>query len=129
MPFGRPLFTAVLPLAVGLAAVGCNGSIGNPEGMNGPPGSGTGTGTGTGTSTGTGMTGNPPGATGGTSTTTGGPNDPCDATGAFAPPRLWRLNDEQYGNVVHDIFGSDITVPPDVSEAISAGAEDLARAE
>jgi hypothetical protein len=67
--------------------------------------------------------------TGGTSTTTGGTNEPCDATGAFAPPRLWRLNDEQYGNVVHDVFGSDITVPPDVSEAISAGAEDLSRAE
>src|SRR5713101_2948753 len=105
MPCGRSLRTAVLPFAVGLASmVGCNGSIGNPEGMNGPGGSGTGTG-GVGPPSTSTTTGGP------STTTTGGPNDPCQASAAFAPPRLWRLNDEQYGNVVHDVFGSAIAVP------------------
>ena len=54
---------------------------------------------------------------------------PCVASAALAPPRLWRLNDQQYGNVVRDVFGAGISVPTEVSEAASAGAEDLARAE
>jgi hypothetical protein len=54
---------------------------------------------------------------------------PCVASATFAPPRLWRLNDQQYANVVHDVFGKAIAVPAEVSEARSAGAEDLARAE
>jgi hypothetical protein len=69
-------------------------------------------------------------ATGGGAVGNQDPAQPsCEANRAFAPPRLWRLNDAQYTNVVHDVFGSAITVPADVSEAVSAGAEDLQRAE
>ena len=52
----------------------------------------------------------------------------CDATAGLAPPRLWRLNDRQYANVVHDVFGAGINVPPDVSAAAVAGAEDATAA-
>jgi hypothetical protein len=86
--------------------------------------------------------GNPSGATASGSAGTGGlgagagtgavpvqRTGPCVAAAAFAPPRLWRLNDHQYANVVHDVFGAAIAVPAEVSEAHSAGAEDLARAD
>jgi hypothetical protein len=53
----------------------------------------------------------------------------CKPDLGFAPPRLWRLNDEQYANVVHDVFGSSITVPSGVSEGVSTGAEELERAD
>ncbi|HXI55519.1 MAG TPA: DUF1592 domain-containing protein [Polyangia bacterium] len=85
---------------------GCTGQIGTPPGKTEPQGSGSGGTTGTGVTAG-----------------------PCAADTGFAPPRLWRLNDQQYQNVVHDVFGAGITVPQDVSEAISAGSEDLTRAE
>lgn len=100
-------------LAATLAASGCTGEIGGSAGRAnpGPPGS-------------SGSGGVPGGGVPGTSTT----GTPCAAAG-FAPPRLWRLNDEQYANIVHDVFGAGIAVPPDVSEGISAGAEDLTRAE
>ena len=48
----------------------------------------------------------------------------CVANASFAPPRLWRLNDQQYANVVHDVFGAGITVPPQVSAAAAVGAEE-----
>src|SRR5882724_4951964 len=68
------------------------------------------------------------GGAGGSATTGGAgggmPQAACDATLGLAPPRLWRLNDRQYDNVVHDVFGAAIVVPPDVSAAVVAGAED-----
>ena len=48
----------------------------------------------------------------------------CDASLGLAPPRLWRLNDQQYANVVHDVFGAGIAVPPDVSAARVRGSEE-----
>jgi hypothetical protein len=113
------LWPAALFLAA-TVALACTGAIGDPE-RRGAAGSGTGTGD---------IGPRPPVTTGGTTTTTGGPGErACEPSAAFAPPRFWRLNDEQYGNVVRHVFGSAIVVPADVSEAISAGAEDLARAE
>ena len=64
------------------------------------------------------------GGSGGSAGTVGTSTTACDATLGLAPPRLWRLNDHQYANVVHDVFGAYITVPPDVSAAAVAGAED-----
>jgi hypothetical protein len=61
----------------------------------------------------------------GSSGTGGGPGfTPCIEGTSFAPPRLWRLNDRQYANVVHDVFGSAVLVPDEVSEAASVGAEE-----
>jgi Protein of unknown function (DUF1592)/Protein of unknown function (DUF1588)/Protein of unknown function (DUF1595)/Protein of unknown function (DUF1585) len=66
-----------------------------------------------------------PGGAAGSATTTGGaPATTCDKAVGLAPPRLWRLNDRQYANVVHDVFGASIAVPTDVSAATVAGAED-----
>ena len=48
----------------------------------------------------------------------------CDSTLGLAPPRIWRLNDQQYANIVHDVFGAAITVPSGVSAAVVAGAEE-----
>jgi Protein of unknown function (DUF1592)/Protein of unknown function (DUF1588)/Protein of unknown function (DUF1595)/Protein of unknown function (DUF1585) len=112
-------------LVTALAGVGCTGAIQRP-GATGNAGA-TATGGTTGTSVGGG------GAAGAASAAPIGVTPPmagpCLAAAAFAPARLWRLNDQQYGNVVRDVFGAGITVPADVSEARSAGAEDLARAE
>ena len=52
----------------------------------------------------------------------------CDPNLELAPPRVWRLNDQQYVKVVHDVFGAGITVPPDASSARVAGAEDASSA-
>jgi hypothetical protein len=48
----------------------------------------------------------------------------CLANAAFAPPRLWRLNDQQYANVVHDVFGAGVVVPAGVSQAVAVGTEE-----
>jgi hypothetical protein len=53
---------------------------------------------------------------------------PCDASLGLAPPRLWRLNDQQYAHVVHDVFGAGIDVPTEVSAATVAGAEEATSA-
>ena len=102
-----------LALLIAAATLGCTGDIGTPTSQSGalPGGSGSSPGT-------VGGVGSPTHRTG-----------PCVTSAALAPPRLWRLNDQQYGNVVHDVFGAGITVPAGVSEALSAGAEDLSRAE
>jgi Protein of unknown function (DUF1592)/Protein of unknown function (DUF1588)/Protein of unknown function (DUF1595)/Protein of unknown function (DUF1585) len=104
---------SVLPSVLVMAAVlGCKGQI---SGVGSGPASGAGGAPATAGGVGVGVT--PPSTT------------PCAGSLAFAPPRLWRLNDQQYGNVVRDVFGAGITVPQDVSEAVSAGAEDLERAD
>jgi hypothetical protein len=65
------------------------------------------------------------GPTGGSSGgSSGGSTVQCVQGAAFAPPRLWRLNDRQYANVVHDVFGAGIAVPADVSAATPVGAEE-----
>jgi hypothetical protein len=57
-----------------------------------------------------GMSGGNPSATGGTPTTTA----TCTNAASLAPARLWRITDQQYGNVVADVFG--VRVPPEVTE-------------
>jgi hypothetical protein len=94
------------------AALGCTGAIGAGGASKG----GVQTTTGTGGNSGLGV-----GGTVGTSA--------CAPSTSFAPPRLWRLNDQQYGNVVHDVFGSAITVPAAVSEASVLGAEAVTSAD
>jgi hypothetical protein len=115
-------------LVVALAAVGCTGAIGRGTG-GGSAGTSASGGT-TGTSVGSvGSVGGTGGAAPGPIGVAAPPAGPCVAAAAFAPARLWRLNDQQYGNVVRDVFGAGITVPTEVSEARVSGAEDLARAE
>jgi hypothetical protein len=94
----------VAVFAGSVTAIGCTGSIGSL--MENPAGG--------------------PGATtsGGEVGQTGSGAVACNPTTALSPPRLWRLNDQQYANVVHDVFGAGITVPPDVSAAVVPGAED-----
>ena len=53
---------------------------------------------------------------------------PCDESLGLAPPRLWRLNDQQYAHVVHDVFGASIDVPTEVSAATVAGSEEATSA-
>ena len=104
---------SVVALSIAAGVVGC-ASDGTPAGQVGAAAAG----------------GNP--SSGGAGAGVGvapAPTGPCVAAAALAPARLWRLNDQQYGNVVHDVFGAGIVVPADVSEAVSVGAEDLARAE
>ena len=104
----RSSFGALVFLIAAAAAGGCTGDVGGPAGQSGAL----------------------PGAAGGSSPGVPTPNaGPCVAAAALAPQRLWRLNDQQYGNVVHDVFGAGIAVPAGVSEAVSVGAEDLSRAE
>jgi hypothetical protein len=112
-----------LVAALALGTIGCTGAIQRPGAMGAAGSSATG---GTpGTSVGSAGAAGAAAPIGVTPPVAG----PCVAAAAFAPARLWRLNDQQYGNVVRDVFGAGITVPADVSEARSAGAEDLARAE
>jgi hypothetical protein len=110
-------------LVVALAAGGCTGAIGTRPRAGGDAGASASAG-----AAGTSVSASAGSGAGGVGVT-GPAAGPCVAAAAFAPPRLWRLNDQQYGNVVRDVFGAGITVPADVSEARSAGAEDLARAE
>jgi hypothetical protein len=114
----RAVFGALGLLAA--AAGGCKGQVGGVANVPASGAAGT-----PGPATGAGGAGGTVGLPLGVGMTAG----PCVAPVAFAPPRLWRLNDQQYGNIVRDVFGAGITVPRDVSEALSAGAEDLARAE
>jgi len=102
----RPALAVVGFFVAAVLGLGCSGQIGTVPGKTDPQNSGSGGSTG-------------PGVT----------PVPCAADTGFAPPRLWRLNDTQYRNVVHDVFGAGITVPLDVSEAISAGSEALTRVE
>lgn len=51
---------------------------------------------------------------------------PCNANSSLAPARLWRLTDDQFVNVVRDVFGTEIN--PEVSGA-RAGTVSLNLAE
>ncbi len=102
---GRCLRGAVVVLAIPVA--GCQGQIGTAT-QGGPPGAGSGSTAGSGNVASSGA---------------GGPV-PCNMAASFAPPRLWRINDQQYGNVVRDVFGANITVPPDISASLSVGTEE-----
>ena len=97
--------------AVLTAIAGCHGRIGDsPAGTSSPPAGGGEPGVGG---------GGVPGA-GGSSGPVSEPN-PCDpAQKSFAPARVWQLTDEEYVNVVRDVFG--ITLGGDDAKIVSAGS-------
>src|SRR5262245_19630405 len=114
-----------------LGAIACTGQIGEPHGRGGfgdPSGpSGPGTTGGAGTTVGT----------GGTATTggTGGNPDPgmpdaCKAGASFASARVSLISDEQYVNVVRDVFGvafeGDVTSPKSTSGEYGFNAQEIA---
>jgi hypothetical protein len=110
-------------IAALLGAVACTGQIGDSPsgpGTGGPP-SGT-----------TGTTGGPGTTTGGAGTTTGGqpPSDTCKAGASFAPARIALITDEQYVNVVRDVFGvafvGDVTTAKSASGEYAFNAADIA---
>jgi hypothetical protein len=104
------------PLLFALAAVvGCSAGQIGPEGL---PGSASNNSSGSGSATSSGAVGGGSGGSGGTVAPA------CVANASFAPPRLWRLNDQQYANVVHDVFGAGVMVPAEVSEAAAPGSEE-----
>src|SRR3954469_24392604 len=94
-----------------LSSLACTASVSGPSNSNATAGA-------------TSTTAGGAGGSATTTTTGGATTTSCDATLGLAPPRLWRLNDHQYANVVHDVFGPGIDVPADVSAAAVAGAED-----
>src|SRR5258706_15333493 len=72
---------------VAIAALACTAEIAGKPGQN----------AGTGGSLG----GGGQGAAGGSTM----PQTACDATLGLAPPRVWRLSDQQYASGGHDVFG------------------------
>jgi hypothetical protein len=102
----------------------CTGQIGEPHG-NGPSGPGG--------TTGPGGTGGPAG-TGGPGGTTGtggpGPGEMCKPGASFASARISLISDEQYVNVVRDVFGvafeGDVTAPKSASGEYGFNAQEIA---
>src|SRR5260221_11490705 len=90
------------------ALASCTGDIGEPGGLGRNDPSPTGG-------------ANPPGSS---SSASASSPEPCVQNASFAPPRLWRVNDPQYANVVPDVFGASISVPVEVSEGVSVGSEE-----
>ena len=84
------------------------GSGGSPGAVGGVPGHGGTVGVGTGGTTIVGGSG------------AAGPAA-CTASASLAPARIWRITDEQYVNVVAQVFG--VRVPPEVTEADTQPAD------
>ena len=103
-------------LLMAVAASACTGEINGSSSSHGTPAVATGAPAGASS----GAAGN----AGASSTSTPPTPTPCDSTLGLAPPRIWRLNDQQYANVVHDVFGASVSVPRDVSAAAVAGSEE-----
>jgi hypothetical protein len=96
------LVHATVFLAVTSAITSCSGQIDGRPPAPEPPG-----------------TTPDPGGGGGGSPPAAGP--PCDpGAHAFAPARIWQLTDQQYVNVVRDVFG--VTLTGDDARIASAGA-------
>ena len=55
------------------------------------------------------------------------PVTPCVANASLAPARLWRLTDQQYVNVVAQVFG--VRIPPEVTQADAQPADFTATSE
>ena len=53
--------------------------------------------------------------------TSGGGAAACDPNAALAPARIWRITDEEYVNVVSQVFG--VTMPAEVTEPVVPGAD------
>jgi hypothetical protein len=93
----RRLSTLALALA---STLGCVGSI-EMGAQTGAAGGGAGTGA--------------PPLTTGASGATGSAASTCTPSPSLAPARIWRLTDEQYGNVVAQVFG--VRVPAEITQA------------
>jgi len=93
-----------LAILVALGAAACLGNI-----SGSPSSSGVGIGTGTGSASGSANGGS--GSVGGTGSGGGSGSGPaaCAPSASFAPARLSLISDEQYRNVVRDVFG--VTLP------------------
>jgi hypothetical protein len=102
---------------IALGAAACTGQIGDSPSVPGGGGSSANP-TGGNPTGGTGMT-----TTGGTPTTTGDPGHPtaCQMGASLASARIALITDEQYVNVVRDVFG--VTFDGDVTTAKSASGE------
>lgn len=61
------------------------------------------------------------GASGTSSPPGGGGAAVCDPNASLAPARVWRITDEEYVNVVSQVFG--VTMPAEVTEPVVTGAE------
>jgi hypothetical protein len=122
MTKGSLIITAALGAVSLLAAAvgGCAGAVG---GNSTGPGS-------------AGSTGSPSGAAGAGAQTTGGggatgvgtgvggsgaTGAPCSTTASLAPARIWRITDQQYVNVVAQVFG--VKVAPEVTQADTQPAD------
>jgi hypothetical protein len=118
----KAICLAALALILGAA---CTGQIGERHGIpgasdpNGPIGSGGTGGSGNpGSSSGTGGSGNP------------GTGDACNPNASFASARVSLISDEQYVNVVRDVFGvafeGDVTSPKSTSGEYGFNAQEIA---
>src|SRR5260370_551564 len=96
-----------LAVLVALGAAACLGNI-----SSGPGSSGVGTGTGSGSASGSmgGGSGSASSAGSGGVGGSGAGGAMCAPGASFAPARVSLISDEQYRNVVRDIFG--VTIPP-----------------
>jgi hypothetical protein len=110
-------------LAALLGAGGCVGTVGGTS----SPGDGTGSAAGSGPGPGGAGTGvaNPAGAAGSGNMTgvagTGAVAGPCTQGASLASARVWRITDQQYVNVVSQVFG--VRPPAEITEADTAPAE------
>lgn len=113
----------LLATAGGLGGLGCTGAVPpavTGTGATGGPGMG-GQGTGGAGAGGPGMGGSGTGAgngangSGGSIVSGGGAPGPCVADASLAPARIWRITDQQYVNVVAQVFG--VRIPIEVTEA------------
>jgi hypothetical protein len=104
MHLGFRVSIGLTALALSLGVAGCTGAISDNSAANPHPSTTGGGVTGGATSTGTG---------GGV--TTGGGTGQCRPEASLAPARVWRITDEQYVNVVRQVFG--VAMPPEITQA------------
>jgi hypothetical protein len=107
-----------------LALGGCSGNVADAPpgsgstGGSSPVGSGGGQTGGSGGGTSGAGGGGPAGAGAGGSVST---EEACSPSASLAPARVWRLTDQQYVNVVSEVFG--VRLPPEITEADTQPAD------
>jgi Protein of unknown function (DUF1592)/Protein of unknown function (DUF1588)/Protein of unknown function (DUF1595)/Protein of unknown function (DUF1587) len=115
-----------------LVVAACTGQIGERHGVAGAGNPNDTSGTG---SSGTGSSGTGSSGTGNPGNPTGGPGDPgmpdaCKPNASFASARVSLISDEQYVNVVRDVFGiafeGDVTAPKSTSGEYGFNAQEVA---
>jgi hypothetical protein len=102
MHLGFRVSIGLTALQMLLGVAGCTGAISDKMGPNPSPST---TATGGPTATGT----------GGTTTGAGTGGGACRPEASLAPARVWRITDEQYVNVVRQVFG--VVMPPEITQA------------